>query len=139
MKKKMSELTNQEQMETLDILYTAVSVLKGRDATKNFLKDLLTPSERIMLGRRIWIARMLLAGESQAKIGRILKVGPNTIWRVEKWLGDQLPGYEAVIAKVESEMKSRKEKRDTAHNPFTFKALKKKYPLHFLLFPSSKE
>jgi uncharacterized protein YerC len=137
MKKKVSELTAQERMETLDMLYTAAGSVRGRQATKEFLKDLLTPSERIMLGRRIWIARLLLSGESQAEIGRRLSVGPNTIWRVEKWLSDQMPGYENAIAGLEKEMITREEKRDNYAEPFSFKALKNKYPLHFLLFPSS--
>jgi uncharacterized protein YerC len=136
MRKKLSELSEQEKMETLDMLYTAASTLKGRDATKTFLRDLLTPSERIMLGRRIWIARLLIQGDSQAEIGRKLKVGPNTIWRVEKWLDDQIPGYEDAIKGLESELK----KRSMTKTPdFSFKALKKSYPLHFLLFPTKKK
>jgi len=139
MKKKVSELTEQEKIETLDILYTAAGTIHGREATKAFLKDLLTPSERIMLGRRIWIARLLLQGESQAEIGRKLKVGPNTIWRVERWLDDQMPGYEKAISGLEKEMGNRKEKMNMYAEPFSFAALKKKYPLHFLLFPSPKQ
>lgn len=139
MKKKISDLSDQEKMETLDLLYTAASAVKGRTATKEFLKDLLTPSERIMLGRRIWIARLLLSGESQALIGKKLKVGPNTIWRVEKWLSDQMPGYEKAIQGLEKEMDARIEKKNSYVEPFTFAALKKKYPLHFLLFPSPKQ
>ena len=138
MKKKIKDLPEQEKIETLDMLYTAVSSIKGRDAMKALLKDLLTPSERIMLGRRIWIARLLLSGWSQADIAKELKVGPNTIWRVEKWLSDQMPGYEKAIEGLEKEMKHRKDMRDTTKNPFSFKALKKKYPLHFLLFPTPK-
>ncbi|MCA9362541.1 hypothetical protein KC906_04150 [Candidatus Kaiserbacteria bacterium] len=79
MKKKIDQLSEQEQIETLDILYTAASAVKGREATKAFLRDLLTPSERIMLGRRIWIARLLLQGYTQAEIGEKLQVGPNTV------------------------------------------------------------
>jgi hypothetical protein len=89
-----------------------------------------------MLGRRIWIARLLIQGDSQAEIGRKLKVGPNTIWRVEKWLDDQIPGYEDAIKGLESELK----KRSMTKTPdFSFKALKKSYPLHFLLFPTKKK
>jgi len=71
---------------TLDALYTAVGSLKGKDAMKAFLRDLLTPSERVMLGRRIIIARMILAGGSYDAIGEKLHVGKNTISKVHKWL-----------------------------------------------------
>lgn len=132
MKRKLSELSEQEKIKTLDMLYTAAGTVRGRDATKAFLRDLLTPSERIMLGRRIWIARLLLQGYSQAEIGEKLKVGPNTIQRVQRWLNDQMPGYEEAIKGMESEFAKRKKSKD---DPFSFRALKKKYPMHFLLFP----
>jgi len=138
MKKMIKDLSDQERMETLDMLYTAAGTIKGRDATKEFLKDLLTASERIMLGRRIWIARLLLEGHSQAYIGEKLQVGPNTIWKIEKWLDGQMPGYANAIKGLEKEMKVRADKREISKNPFSFKALKKKYPLHFLLFPNPK-
>ena len=138
MKKKLDQLTNQQQMETLDMLYTAAGTISGRNATKAFLKELLTPSERIMLGRRIWIARLILSGCSHADIGEKLEVGPNTIVRIEKWLKKQMPGYRDAIKGLEKELDKRALKSDVYNNPFGFNALKKKYPLHFLLFPNSK-
>lgn len=138
MKKKVNQLSNEEYIKTLDLLYTAATAVRGRNTMKQFLKDLLTPSERIMLGRRIWIARMLLRGESHAEICRTLKVGPNTVWRVERWLNDQLPGYETALKGLEREMDERAIKREIGDNPFSYAALKRKYPLHFLFFPEPK-
>lgn len=135
MKKKLDQLTKQEQVETLDMLYTAAGAVKGRESTKAFLKELLTPSERIMLGRRIWIARLLLSGHTQQDICELLEVGPNTVVKVEKWLKKQMPGYREAIKGLEKELQNRQDKIEITQNPFTFKALKKKYPLHFLLFP----
>ena len=63
MKRKINELMPKERIATLDALYTAVNSLRGREAVKLFLRDLLTESERIMLGRRIIVARRLLAGD----------------------------------------------------------------------------
>lgn len=138
MKKKITQLNKEDRIRTLDLLYTATSGVRGRKAMKLFLRDLLTESERIMLGRRIWIARLLLAGVSQAEIGERLEVGPNTVWRVQKWLEDQLPGYEQALAGLEKEMDKRAVKAEIKDNPFGYAALKKKYPLHFLLFPEPK-
>ena len=101
MKVRMRELSNKERIEILDTLYTAAGTVRGRDAMKLFLRDLLTPSERIMLGRRLMIARRLLAGESTVKIAASLKVGRDTIWRVQKWLDDELQGYEKAVANLE--------------------------------------
>lgn len=136
MKVKITKLGEKEIIKTLDTLYTAASVIQGREAVKLFLKDLLTPSERIMLGRRIIIARKLLNGESYEEIIRTLGVGKDTVYRVHKWLSDQMPGYENAIAGLEKEFTKRQEKKLYATS--TLYRLKKKYPLHFLLFPTSK-
>lgn len=134
MKRKKEDLSEEEYIESVDALYTAAGSLRGREAMKMFLKELLTPSERLMLGRRIQIAWYILQGENTSEIGRRLKVSRNTIWRVEKWLHDQMPGYEKAIEGLEKEMNKRTERRNVAADPLSFKALKKKYPLHFLLF-----
>jgi uncharacterized protein YerC len=138
MKRKADELSKEERMQTLDMLYTTIAHIKGREDMKLFLRDLLTESERIMLGRRIQIARLLLAGISQAEVMERLHVGPNTVWRVEKWLNDQFPGYEKALAGLEKEMDKRALARERKDNPFGYATLKKKYPLHFLLFPEPK-
>ena len=138
MKKKKSDLTEKELIRTLDMLYTAAGVVKGRIAMKAFLRDLLTESERIMLGRRIWIARLLISDMPAIEIGRKLKVSVATVYRVERWLKDQFKGYEAAIAGLEKEFDIRALKREAAEDRFSFAALKKRYPLHFLLFPDPK-
>lgn len=134
MKRKLNDLTKKEMIVTLDALYTAASTVKGRDKVKLFLRDLLTPSERIMLGRRIIIARMLLADVSYDDIGRRLRVGRATISRVHHWLQDQFPGFENAIKGLEKEYDQREWEYSTPELG-TFAYLKKKYPLHFLLFP----
>lgn len=123
-------------MEVLDALYTAAASLKGREAMKLFLRDLLTESERIMLGRRIIIARKLLSGETFETINEALGVGKDTVWRVERWLQDQFSGYEQALQGLEKEMEKRDEKRLYATS-MLFR-WKKKYPLHFLFFPPPK-
>lgn len=138
LKKKLDQLTKEEHIRTLDMLYTAAASAKGRDGMKSFLRDLLTPSERIMLGRRIWIARLLMQGMTPTEIGRKLSIGLNTIARVHHWLQDQYPGYEKVIEGLEKEMDKRAVRREASADPFSFAALKRKYPLHFLLFPNPK-
>lgn len=136
MKRKLQELTKEEIIVTLDTLYTAASSVRGRNAVKLFLRDLLTPSERIMLGRRIVIARLLISGESYDRIGKRLRVGRATISRVHRWLKDQFPGFETAIKEMEKAFTNRAEKKLYATSGLY--RLKKKYPLHFLLFPTPK-
>ena len=138
MKRKLDDLSERERIHTLDLLYTAATSVRGRDAMKAFLRDLLTPSERVMLGRRIWIARLLIAGEKQATIARELRVGLSTVWRVERWLNDNCPGYEEALLGVEKEMNKRAIRAEIKDDPFSYAAMKKRYPLHFLFFPEPK-
>jgi uncharacterized protein YerC len=133
MKVRIKTLPEKQRIEVLDILYTAAGGVRGRAAMKLFLRDLLTESERIMLGRRIIIARMLIAGETQRRIEEELKVGRDTIGRVQRWLDDQLPGFESAVAELEKELSAREFKRLYAQSALF--RLKKKYPAHFLLFP----
>lgn len=127
----MKELGEKERIATLDALYTAAGSLRGRDAMKDFLRDLLTESERVMLGRRIMIARLLLSGATRREIATRLQVGLDTIQRIERWLSDQMPGYENAIAGLERAHGKREQKFEADKR---FAALKRKYPLHFLLF-----
>ena len=136
MKKKISDLSEQERIKTLDALYTAASSIRGRQAMKLFLRDLLTESERIMLGRRILIARLLLTGATYDEVSSRMGTGHGTIRSVDRWLNDQLPGYEEAISAMEDEFKRRDFKKKYASSALM--RLKKKYPLHFLLFPEPK-
>lgn len=108
---------------------------------KTFLKDLLTESERIMMGRRILIARLLLSGKTYAEIKDDLRVGNSTIRTVERWLNDQFPGYESAVRGMEKEFEAREKRYDDKYMYATsaLYRLKKKYPLHFLLFPWPKK
>ncbi|MFZ1075658.1 MAG: Trp family transcriptional regulator [Minisyncoccia bacterium] len=137
MKKKTEELSETERTRTLDALYTAAGAVRGRSAMKLFLRDLLTESERIMLGRRILIARLLLQDDTYDSIRQRTGAGYCTIERVHRWLKDQLPGYETAIAAMEKEFDARDSKKEYSESPLF--RLKKKYPLHFLLFPEPKQ
>src|SRR3990167_1825468 len=113
MKRRPKDLTKEELIVTLDALYTAASAITGRGAVKLFLRDLLTPSERVMLGRRIIIARMLISGTSYDEIGKRMRVGSATIGRVHRWLKDQFPGFEQAVAGMEKNLKRETRKECT--------------------------
>jgi uncharacterized protein YerC len=140
MKVKAKELSDRQRIDTLDALYTAAGSVRGREAMKLFLRDLLTESERIMLGRRIIIARQLIGNSTYDDIAADLKVGHDTIHRVQRWLEDQLPGYEQAIHGMEQEFEKRAAKQEAKQLYATsaLYRLKKKYPGHFLLFGTKK-
>jgi uncharacterized protein YerC len=118
-------------MEILDTLYTAATAIKGRSAMKLFLRDVLTESERIMIGRKILIARLLLTGYSYHDVQENLGVGTATIANVHHWLSDQFPGYEKAIKGIEREQIKRKKNYEYRKS---FANLKRKYPMHFIFF-----
>ena len=134
MKVKPRKLNKNDKMKYLDALYTAISSLRSRDEVKNFLRDLLTESERIMIGRRIMIAQRLLEDKYYIEIRQELGVGVDTIMRVHKWLEDENYGYENTIKKLEKEYKNRKRWDDQNYGTSEFARLKRRYPLHFFLF-----
>lgn len=135
MKRKPEDLSAEDQAFTRKVLFEAAKTAQTAQQLEKFLDGLLTPSEQIMLGRRIWISRMILENKRYDEIGARLHVGSGTIANVEKWLRGLLPDYGRHI---EREMKRTTEmrRREIAkQNPFGLTALKRKYPLHFLLFP----
>lgn len=112
--------------ELKEALYKCGVTNKGME----FLLGLLTESEIIMLGRRLQIARLLLSKKSISEIQNELHVGQTTIEGVEAWLQKKLPGYrrDLYVAK-----KRRKTKDYVPVDPLSFRALRQRYPMEFLL------
>lgn len=129
-------LDPKSKMKYLDLLWTSIAQLETREEAKHFFKDLLSESEAIMLARRIEVARRLLEGESYEKINADLRVGTDTIARVQQWLISGFGGYEKAVNGFKKEVSRRfaKSARVNKSEPYSFSWLKQKYPLHFLLF-----
>ena len=126
-------LSQDEKNKLLEDLYTMIAALKSREEVKNFLKDLLTPSESLMLARRIQVAKMLLDGKTHEEIKTELKVGLDTINRVQYWLHSGFGGYLKALKKLEK-IKEEKEMEWRRRYPRSgFESIRRKYPLHFLL------
>ncbi len=137
MKVKPQKISKEQKIKCLDALYTAVACLETRDEVKKFLRDLLTESERIMIGRRILIAQKLLRDVSYDEIIRELKVGKDTIMRVHRWLSNEPSGYEETIRKLEKVLSNRVKiptEDGRKLDPFSFQGMKRRYPMHFALF-----
>lgn len=130
--------------QTLEAVHLATKDLKGPDAVTNFLSSLLTESELLMLGRRLLIARLLLENVTHLEIRTRLRVSPNTVWHVSRWLQEKIPEYGMTLKAIEKESqakssaRTRKSHKDTTA-PFSFADLKRRYPMHFLLFNLSEE
>jgi uncharacterized protein YerC len=127
------KVNNLDRMKYLDLLWTSIAGLKSREETKNFFKDLLSESEAIMLSRRIMIAKYLLENLTYDEIKARMRVGDNNIAKVHSWLISGFGGYEKAIKEFNKALDKRGVNKIPAM-PYSFEWLRKKYPLHFLLF-----
>lgn len=123
-------------MKYLDLLWTSIAELKTRGEVKNFFKDLLSETEAVMLSRRIMIAKYLIEDKDYDEITKLMSVSSVTIARVHQWLASGFGGYEVAIKKFNKAVMNRpmRDHGQKIAEPYTFAWLKKKYPLHFLLF-----
>jgi uncharacterized protein YerC len=135
MKRRPEDLSPEDQAFTRKILFEAAKTARNTLELELFLNGLLTPSEQIMLGRRIWISRMILENKRYDEIGARLHVGTGTIAKIELWLRGLLPDYGIHIEREIKRTTEVRRREIARQNPFGLTALKRKYPLHFLLFP----
>ncbi len=128
---KSYELDEAVRNKILKDFYLMVASLNNVSEVEKFLKDLLTPSESVMIARRIQIAKMLLEGALHEEIRRKLGVGFSTINQVDRWLNNGFGGYKLALKKLK---KGAMPKFQQPQNiPMTFDWLRKRYPAHYLL------
>jgi len=70
-----------------------------------FLHDLLSPTEKLMLSKRLAIAFMLIQDYNYASINNRLKVSNPTIWNVKMNLVHRGKGYKMAIEQIMSKEK----------------------------------
>ena len=92
----------------------------------NFIKDLLSEGEVIMLARRLQIARLLDQGYTYDEIERAMKVSNTTIAKVQTWLNLYGEGYRMVLKRTAG-----KASATSNPGPLSWNKLKKKYPMYF--------
>ncbi|GAF99159.1 unnamed protein product [marine sediment metagenome] len=83
-----------------DIFLETLSNLKNKDEANQFMYDLLTPTERVMLGKRLAITLMIFKGYAHRDISEALKVSTSTISIITDWLRHEGQGYRQVIKKI---------------------------------------
>ena len=101
-------LTKEVEERVFEILLKTIADLKKHQEIDEFLKDFLSPTERIMLAKRLTIAILLGKGYDYRQIREILKVTPGTIAAVNLKLKYAGKGYKKVVGKVLKEEKIEK-------------------------------
>jgi len=88
----------QERM--FEIFWESLVLCKDKNTVASFLEDLLTPTEKIMLAKRVSLAFLLLKGYDYKAINQTLKVSNPTIWLVKAWLKAKGEGYRKILQKI---------------------------------------
>lgn len=88
-----------------EIFQKSISSLKAPEDIEDFLKDFLSPVEKIMLSKRLSIAVLLAKGYTYSSIKKILRVTNSTIANVSLSLKYSGKGYKKIVQKILSEEK----------------------------------
>lgn len=83
-----------------EIFQSVISSLKHSSDIDEFINDLLSPIEKIMLAKRLSIAVLLEKGYSYEDISKILRVTPPTIANVSISLKYRGNGYKKAVQKI---------------------------------------
>src|SRR3989344_3848680 len=81
--------------------YEAVGVVKSDAEGALFLRDLLTPTERVMIPKRLAIAILISKGWSNSQVCRTLNVTNSTVASVIRTF-EASGGFKSVINKLQS-------------------------------------
>lgn len=91
------------QERVFELFITSLGKVRSKTQAADFVKDLLSPTERAMLAKRLSIAYLLSKGYDQRAISQVLKVGLATVSRVNSKLKNGGVGYRRVISQIERE------------------------------------
>lgn len=113
----VSKRSLQKEVEEriLDLFWTSLSSASSKEQIALFLEDLLTPTEKIMLAKRLAIAFMLIKNYDYESINTRLKVSDPTIWNVKTSLSYKGKGYKLIIEKIMSKERWEKFWQDLDH------------------------
>ena len=118
----ISRLSKAQRDELFIDFVKSVTSLRNSLEAANYIKDLLTESEVMILSRRLQIARLLDAGNTYEQVNKITKASYTTIAKVHWWLKLYGDGYRTVIKRTKEKTKSEN---------LEWGQLKRKYPIYF--------
>ena len=96
----LSPRAEQELIHTLEIVLTKIT--RQEDMT-GFLLALLTPTERLMLAKRLAMIILMKEGLPDSSIAEVLHVTRGTVAKMQLFLEARGQGYEVAIQVLENE------------------------------------
>ncbi|MDO8505660.1 MAG: YerC/YecD family TrpR-related protein [bacterium] len=126
------KLNIEKKQEVLLELCHAIAVVKSLPEVAKVLGDLLSDQEIQMIGKRLQIAKLLLAGRKYIDIKSELRVSQPTIARINLWLQQAGDGFRLLIKKgIGKEKIKIPEWKPFPEAQGEWAKLKRRYPLHF--------
>lgn len=95
-----------------DTFFRLMSFPREAKKSRAFLADVLTPTERLMLAKRLAAIVMLCRGYSGYKIRAVLKVSPSTMTRLNRQLNEGAFPYLEMLFRGTRSVKRVKEAED---------------------------
>ncbi len=93
-------LRKEIEARVYEVLLESIAAARTRQTVGKLLEDLLSPTERLMLAKRLSIALLLIKKYDQRTIARVLKVGLETVSKVSRTLQSNRGGYLAVASSI---------------------------------------
>lgn len=101
MSKISKRLLNKEiNKRIFNLFWKTIAGLKTPTEANSFFDDLLSPSEQIMIAKRLAIAVLLTKNFTYTEIDNALKVSRPTIMNVSLWLKHKGAGYRKAVEKI---------------------------------------
>jgi TrpR-related protein YerC/YecD len=107
-KVRVYSIDKNERYRVVGELFDLIVNLKTKREVIDFLIGLFTPSETLMIARRVQIAKMLIEEENYEMIRKKLKVSNQTISKVEHWLKSDEQKNKIIVAKLQQIRKTDK-------------------------------
>lgn len=93
------------QNQMYELFHKVLADLHSDGDIEILLDDLLTPTEKVMLAKRLAIAFLLEKGYDQRTVHTMMKVSVSTVNSVNFWLKYKGQGYRNAIAMIRKEEK----------------------------------
>ena len=103
-----NQLSASMQNEITSALFRTLSKAGSDELLREFLNDLLTPTEKLMLSKRLMAAIMLQRGYSYSAVSQALKMSKATISVLQRDLKKGGEGHRKVFEKYFKQSKSSK-------------------------------
>ncbi len=107
-KVRVYSIDKNERYRVIGEFFELIVDLRTKKEVIDFLIGLFTPSETLMIARRVQIAKLLLEDDDYETIRKKLKVSNQTISKVEHWLMSDEQKNKTIVTKLQQMKKNGK-------------------------------